>query len=329
MSDIPRFALYDESALQAAEMIQPSLALRTWSELLPSEKGTAWQQLRNLGWLDERDEVLGTIRYLNQKYLRACPGPKLHKIKPTTDSYGRGTNNRSELRAAALEDFQNIFVSKNNHELFYSMISKFAQLLIDDADYRQAEASAGDEQEKKVQSAFRKFDAFARALNHIFEQFAVNMVLTRNGLIPMQDDRIIHDVYVPTLSALAAPRWKTVNDDLNKMFEDYRNGQYAEVITKAHSALQRFLQILVGQVGKNAKGELGKLFALAKQEGLMPADRFTEPMLAVFQSFVSSERARNSTAKPALSATKSSDALLVMNTVLILLQHCLQSPNIR
>jgi hypothetical protein len=41
------------------------------------------------------------------------------------------------------------------------------------------------------------------------------------------------------------------------MFEDYRQEDYAMTITKAHRAVQRFLQILVGAEGKNGKGEVG------------------------------------------------------------------------
>ena len=43
------------------------------------------------------------------------------------------------------------------------------------------------------------------------------------------------------------------------------------------------------------------------------------------QSFIVSERATNSTAKPALQMADSSDALLVMNVLTVFLQHCLQN----
>jgi len=87
---------------------------------------------------------------------------------------------------------------------------------------------------------------------------------TRNGFVPRQDNKITEEIYTPTLRVLADPKWKSVSIDLAKMFEDYRNENYPESITKAHSAVHRFLQILVGEEGKSGRGEVGKLFQKAK-----------------------------------------------------------------
>jgi hypothetical protein len=108
------------------------------------------------------------------------------------------------------------------------------------------------------------------------------------------------------------------------MFEDYRKEDYPEVITKAHRAVQRFLQVLVGEEGKSGKGEVGKLFQKAKEDGIIPINRFTEPLVNVIQGFITSERATNSTAKPAMKDATPSDALLMMNVVMVFLQYCLQ-----
>jgi len=162
-------------------------------------------------------------------------------------------------------------------------------------------------------------------LNHVFEQFAVNQLVTRNGFVPRQDEKITGAIYVPTLQALADPKWASVSRDLAKMFDDYRDENYPEVITKAHSAVQRFMQILVGEEGKSGKGELAKLFAKAKAEGIIAANRFTDPIISAMLAFVPSERATNSTAKPAMKEATPGDALLMMNVVMILLQYCLQN----
>ena len=63
----------------------------------------------------------------------------------------------------------------------------------------------------------------------------------------------------------------------------------------------------------------------AKKEGIIPVDRFSEPIINVFHGFIISERATKSTAKPTLKDTGPSDALLVMNSVMVFLQHCLQN----
>jgi hypothetical protein len=228
--------------------------------------------------------------------------------------------------AAALEDFKDIFLNERSSGIVLAMLSVFAREHIDQYHYGlAASAKAKADQAREVASAFENFDHLANCLNHIFEQFAINQLMTRSGLVPRQDEKISSEVYTPTLKSLAEPKWKSVSVDLGKMFEDYRNRQYAEVITKAHSALQRFLQVLVGEEGKNAKGELRNLFADAKQRGILQANRFTEPLVGVIQGFVPSERANNSTAKPSLKDATSAEALLVMNVVMVFIQFCLQN----
>lgn len=148
--------------------------------------------------------------------------------------------------------------------------------------------------------------------------------MTRNGFIPRQDETIEQELYKPTLKALSDPKWGSVNKILALMFEDFREGRYPETITKAHSAIHCFLQILVGEPGTNAKGELGRLVKDSKKAGLIPTNQFTEPFLQNIQSFITSQRATNSTAKPAQISASSSDALLMMNMTLLFLQHCLQ-----
>jgi hypothetical protein len=226
---------------------------------------------------------------------------------------------------AALADFAQILRQAPGPMVLH-MLSKFASCHIDGTSLRAAEKTSDvTQRQKAVDSAFEKFDRLANCLNHIFEQFAVNQVVTRNGFVPRQDDAITAEVYVPTLAVLSDPRWKPVSDDLAAAFDDHRTKNYSEAITKAHAALQRFLQILVGEECKNAKGEVGKLFQEAKREGLIPVNRFTEPLIDVIQSFIASERATNSTAKPAVKDATPSDALLVLNTVMVFLQFCLQA----
>jgi hypothetical protein len=318
--------LYGENDPRIEEALQSSLSLRRWSDLSESEKQIALQELSNSNWLENYSrEILATIDYLNYTYLRECPGKNLHAVKPTRVTYAHDFDNSSDRMKAALDDFYTIFMNDTDAMVF-RMLSKFVSCYIDGFDYGRAESAKADiEREKLIESAFEKFDRLANCLNHIFEQFAINQMVTRNGFVPRQDEKITKEIYEPTLKVLADPKWKTVSIDLAKMFEDYREENYAEAITKAHGAVQRFLQILVGEEGKNSKGEVGKLFQKAKDDGMIPVNRFTEPIINVIQGFVVSERATNSTAKPTLKDATASDALLVMNVVMVLLQHCLQN----
>lgn len=324
MVQIPKFFLYGENDPKVEKDIQPSLTLRKWSGLSDAEKSTAVQELRNSGWLEVYSrEILETIEYLNHHFLRLCPGKHLHRIQPERNYHGYG--NESERQKAALQDFEHILLHEPSDAMVLRMLSKFAESYIDEYSYRMAkEAKTEQDKGKYIERAFEKFDPLANCLNHIFEQFSVNQILTRAGFVPRQDEKITAEIYTPTLKALSDPKWKTVSDSLAGMFEDYRDENYPEVITKAHSSVQRFLQILVGEEGKNGKGEVSKLFKQAKETGAMPANRFTEPLIAVIQGHLSSERATNSTAKPALKTASASDALLMMNIVMIFLQFCLQ-----
>ena len=300
--------------------------LRKWGELSDEEKQIAFQQFKNSGWVDSYSkEILQTIEYLNRAFLRQCPGRHLHAVQPQRDHYRGGYGNESERMKAAITDFQHIFLQEKSDALVFRMLSKFAEGYIDGFDYRRAtETQDEDERKKLIDEAFDKFDRLANCLNHIFEQFAVNQLVTRNGFVPRQDDKIAEAVYAPTLQVLADPKWKSVNADLAQMFEDYREENYAESITKAHRAVQRFLQVLVGEEGKSGKGEVGKLFQKAKADGVIPINRFTEPLVSVIQGFIVSERATNSTAKPSTKDATASDALLMMNIVMVFLQYCLQ-----
>ena len=109
------------------------------------------------------------------------------------------------------------------------------------------------------------------------------------------------------------------------MFNDYNAKKYPEVITKASSTVQRFLQILVGEEGKSGKGEFGRLFDLAKRRGIISDHRFTVRIISAIEGFIAEERANKSTAKPTLKLPTSSDALVAMNIVMVFLQHCLQN----
>ncbi len=324
---IPKFSLFGEKDSSVDESIQPALSLRDWGDLESEEKNIAFQEFCNNKWLDSVNakEVLQTIEYLNSSFLRLCPGKRLHSIEPQSDYRGTRTNERERVEAAVL-DFEHIFKTEKKDALVMRMLSKFLNNFIDEYSYRRAKEEKDKEKQKEhLGDAFRKFDWLANCINHLFEQFAVNQVVTRSGIVPRQDKTITEKIYVPTLQILENPKWESVSSDLSDMFSDYRDQNYPEVVTKAHSAVQRFLQILVGEEGKNSKGEVGKLFKEAKRTGIISVNRFTESIINAIQSFLPSERAEKSTAKPSLKGATAIDALLIMNVVMVLLQYCLQN----
>ena len=325
MTEIPDFKLYGESDPEVEARIQPQLPLRRWNDLTTEEKRIAFQELRKADWLDKYSkEAHWSVEYLNYVYLRLLPGKRLHNVLPTHRGSSFGSD-FEELEAGFL-DFQDIFVDGEPGELVLRMLSAFASAHIDRMYLKQAKETENiEERMQLIEKAFVKYDRLAKLLNRIFEQFSINVMATRNGFVPRQDDEISRSIYKPTLKVLSDPKWESVSGHLGDMFQDYHARDYPEVITKAHSVVQRFLQILVGEEGKSGKGELGRLFEKAKDEGVISDNRFTEPIVKAIQSFIVSERATNSTAKPALQMADSSDALLVMNVLMVFLQHCLQN----
>ncbi len=326
MVNLPKFLLFGEKDAATESMIQSTLELRSWVNLSAEEKQIAIRELINAGWVDSNSkEILNTIEYLNKTFLRRCPGKHLHGIKPKYEVRYPGIVNQSERENAALMDFHSIFLQELSDALVFRMLSKLAFCYIDQYKYGEANRATNVvERERLVNESFQKFDRFANCLNHIFEQFAVNQLVTRNGFVPRQDSKIADEIYTPVLIVLSDPKWQTVSADLFEMFSDFGDENYPETITKAHRAIQRFLQIIAGEEGKNAKGEVGELFKVAKRMELVPINRFTEPFIDSLQKFVVSERATNSTAKPTTKTATCSDALLVMNLTMVFLQHCLQ-----
>lgn len=320
---IPKFRLFGENDSRVEESIQSRLEFRSWVDLSENEKSIAVQQLINRKWLIASDEILETINYLNTAFLRTCPGTNLHS-NPIILEYGQVSNGHVR-KAAAAEDFKTILKWGKTEALVYRMLTRLAQAYIDNDYLEIAEGEANNEIKiENINKGYEYFDYLSDCLNHIFEQFSVNVRITRSGLMPRQDEVVSNDIYLPTLKMLSDPRWRPVSDEIGLMFIDYQEGSFSEFITKAHTSIQRFLQILVGEEGKSGRGEVAKLFAKAKRDQAISSNRFTEPIINVLQSFVVSERATNSTAKPAIKPASSSDALLVMNVVMVFLQHCLQ-----
>ncbi len=260
MTAIPNFKIYGENDPIIESPIQPQLDLRDWDSLQRSEKEIALRELlnrdRSFNSRPDISEVIVAIQNLNTRFLRTLPGKNLHERK------------LRDIRDVAWRDFYKIFL-EGRQELVLVMLSKLLSArirtsLLDGV----KETPDSKTKHEKINSAYGKFDSLANILNHIFDQFCVNIWVTRNGILPRQDDRITEDIYEPVLQALSDPKWQSVNDSLSGMFDDCMRQNYPEVLTKAHSALQGFLQILLGK-GKNGKGELKMLIACAKSEGFM------------------------------------------------------------
>ncbi|QQS58756.1 hypothetical protein IPN35_04085 [Candidatus Peregrinibacteria bacterium] len=316
---IPKFHIYGKDNPQVEYLIQAKLDLRSWEDLTKEEKEIILLQLSNNGWIkDYSTEILHAIKDLNYHFLRECPRKRLHKTPPQKEDRRRYDLDYDQIRAAT-EDFKDIFLNKKSEPLIFRMLSKFAEGFIDHTNYRWAEEATEEEKiNQYIKEAFSKFDRLANCLNHIFEQFSINALMTREGIIPRQDQKIAEDIYVPVIQLLSNPEWKAVNEELKSSFDNFHNKKYEDCIASAHNVVQGFLQILIhGEYGKNGSGELAKLFSEAKTE----KEKYFSEDFDFFKNFFSAFRANKSTSKPKKQSATSDDALLMLNVVMIFLQH--------
>ncbi len=324
LTNITNFRIYGQGNKREGELIQKQLSLRSWDELKEREKNIAYQEIKNRGWLDEHsNETIEMIEYLNNKYLRLLPGRELHKI-PYKKDY-RGNDNIYDRYNAANYDARDIILNQKEAVVF-SAITALADQYINYGILEDAKVETNNnERGELISKAYKNFDKFANCINNIFDQFSINVKLTRSSLIPVQESQITVKVYEPVISILSDPKWEEVNNNLARTFDDFDNKDYPEAITKAHQTLQLFLQTFTGEQAKNGKGELSKLFKKLKEEKLIQYDYFSEPIIRAFESYFPAERAKKSTAKPATKTATKEDALLIINVLMIFLQHCLQN----
>lgn len=323
MTDIPTFKIFGEDNSDIQAILKPVIGLRDWNDLYAHEKDIVFKELEHREvFTPDGEELIETINYLNHNYLASCPGRFLHK----TSRRKSGFYDSREILLAAHKDFENILKNETSSEMVMVMLSKFVKCFIDERALEGAGLVANVEDKVGlIQSAYHRFDWVSNHLNHIFDQFSINQEVTRGGFVPRQSKKISEFIYQPTLEILSDPKWQSVNSDLSKMFDDFQNAKYSETIAKAHSAVQRFLQVIIGEEGKNGKGNFGQLFSEAKKNGSISDNQFTGPVINAMQRYIPSERANNSTAKPAVKDATYSDALLMMNVVMVLIQHCLQN----
>jgi len=315
MFKIPQFKTFSAGDKTVREKIIPHLDLREWSQLSNDDKQNAYKHFWE-SWFDAN--VLQVIIYLNNEYLRIAPGKNLLEAKLYNHDFF----------SASRRDFTEIFLN-GDQNLVLDMLSKFVEVSIDHSVLENLEKNRERYDEEcfnsKIDSAFQMADRHINSLNHIFEQFSVNWIFSREGLFPRQDQRITEEIYQPTLKILSDPKWKNVNGQLIKMFNAYRDKDYERIPTEASNSIYAFLKVITG-VEVNSKGSFGTLFkeVLSSINKTDSVKRFLDNL----GSFISDSRANDGSAKPDIKnkvLLSPSESLLIMNEVMILLQYLLTS----
>lgn len=316
---MPVFKIYWDWNLDIEKIIRWDLSLKSWCDLSEKDRKNIILTFEKKRWIDEYSDVLVKIwNYFNENYMQLYPFRELNKIIPEKDYTRPEYKNWFEMKKAAFWDFKTILLSASE-EIVYKVITKFAYEQIDFYKYRNlSEASTEDD----INMAFEKFDRFCNFFNRISEQYSLKVILTREWLIPKQDDIITNNLYIPTILLLQNPKWKEVDKLISKVFEDFQNKNYSLVISWSHNTLQKFLQIFLWKENKNWEWAFWKYMSEFKKN-IKLNNIYTSWILTNTQSFLSSERAEKSDSKPSKIQPTFKDALLIMNSIMVFINFCL------
>ncbi len=308
------FKLWSETSPQVKHMLKPSLDLRSWGELSEDDKKKVLKFLLARDWFDEADDIVRCILFLNEEYKYNTFGHKLFEHGGIHFEYGYF---KSCCREHAQEDFFNILRFQES-DVAIQLLSIYASKLINDSKLGE---NASDED---LEAAFAQFDRFANAINDVFEHFAVNLCLTRQGFVPRQDKLIEAYVIEPTFAKLAGDQWSPVQKELSNALSEYqRTNQksYSTSITHLVSALQAFLQIKVK--GKIGKGDISDLVDEGIRKGILPDDLLSKKVIKGLESTVMEYRKLFGDAHPKKDYAEEKDARFILNIVIVFIQHCI------
>jgi len=311
------FKLWSEKNNDAKNLLDPAIGLRDWDEVPKEEKEKIWHHLKFWFINDKNNRTFISILGLND----------IHKYR----SYGvRCLKDPSSVNA--ILDFGDIF-SHNEQHVVVELLSLYGRAILSERKSKtgniyESYYQTKEEYEKVLNKwRFAEFDNFSEIVNDIFEQFSINLILTRSGFIFRQDAKIINEIYIPVLNFLSLPKWNDVNRELIDAFKAYQiktEEGYSSCITHTISSLEAFLQIIVnGEIG-DCKG-IKYFIKEAQDKGLIPNDKFSGEIFKNIDIILMAERGKTGDAHPKKEYANEKNARLVLNLTMIFIQHCMQS----
>ncbi|MFH0951740.1 MAG: hypothetical protein V1838_00965 [Patescibacteria group bacterium] len=299
------FKIWSEQKPNSKKIISPSLEVRSWNQLDSKEKEIILSHFQRSGWLKIRDEELArTALYFINEY-------KKENYFPDTlvAMQNRGYRNPYQVHdeyegvhKPAYSDFLEVYRGQNE-DVVYELISYYAYL-----------------QSKSYDT--KKIDRFCICLNEIFDKFYLNVVITKQGLIPRTSKQIEEEIIEPTLDFLEDKKWLPVNQAIKNAFIDYRKQKYDDCIKEMSNAIQAYLQIeIYGNIGK---GDIKILVKKAREKNIIPNDIFSNKFIDGIISHLASERSLKSGAHPKKTIATEQDARLIVQLTMVTLLHWLQ-----
>jgi HEPN domain-containing protein len=233
---------------------------------------------------------------------------------------------RHSVVKAAKDDFLKI-LRDGREAIVLELLSFYAEYLFGIKKDENLKRKEGEPEalyiKRNIDWKLKELDEFREVLNNIFEQFELNIHLTRAGFVYRNSKAIAERVYEPVLDFLMGEKWREVQRDMKDAFDDFRKGEHSDCITHAVSALQAFLQVLV--TGKTGKGDISTLIPEAQKNSLIPDDAFSSKMFKDIKSILMEERQAKGNAHPKKEYATEQHARLILNLVMVFIQHCIST----
>lgn len=290
----------------AKRILNPTLGIMSWDEIPLERKQLILKHFENAKWFGADNDMHEAVYRFDRDHKAGdhCRHLLGHG-GPHYDEIGYEKYRKDCCNQAAYMDLQNVFL-RQYQDVVYELFSYYALVL-------------------KEQTYNSQFKGFCTFFNDIAEQFALNVMLNENGFMLRQDPKIDTQIYEPVLNYLSDKKWEPVNRDLGDAFSDYLKNTpegYSSCITHTVSALQAFLQIVVN--GKVGKGDIAVLLKSAQSNKLIPIDAFSEKVFKDILSILMVERQFKGDPHPKVEYANQKSARLVLNLVMIFMQHIIQ-----
>lgn len=335
------FKLWSETKKEARDELSPDFGFRSWEELSNDDKYIIWKYVdRHFFKKDEcrqtfsygnrscNYEFFGDYNETNNKLTRVIDSISYLNLRNKAKSYARNFLEDRKFNSAC-KDFYEIFSTQSENVVF-ELLSLYSRCIILERSEKEPNRNEKENDNKFKRRTFEWkweiFDEFTEDLNEVFLQFGIKYYLTRSGFIPRQDNKIIEEIYKPTLDYLSDKKWKKVNEILSDAFSDYRKNipqGYSNCVTHTVSALQAFLQILVnGEIGSS--DGIKSFIKQAQEKKLIPTDKFSSEIFKNIESILMRERGKTGDAHPKKEYANEKNARTMLNLTMIFFQHCIQ-----
>lgn len=320
MNKIPIFTLPFKGTKELESILEPyKSSLRDWKDLTKEDKQKMYlyfeREYKLNDWYSffRHRAIYHSWMALNDLYISNPPFTKLNNI-PLEENLRN--NNHQERAENAFEDFQEIFFNWNE-KLFFHVIWTIFKIFLLSSWYDELTSDSTDED---IEKTFKTFDHLIEVFNKVSESFGLNVKFSRNWIIPVQEEKITEDIYIPTINLLQGQKWKTSNDELKKAFERFSDKDFSWAIGFTHNFVQDFL---CNYFGKKSPRWIWAFSNWIKELKNRPDlyNKYTEGIISTIGNFIPQERATKTDAKPWEAIVDRDSALLVMNSALVLVNY--------